>query len=331
MLAFSLLAGCSQEEPAQYDFSDPFAGLLHLPIDLPGAGADIADPHAIRADGRWWIYATHTKADLEVWSSDDLQDWEYEDVVWEPSEGSWNSEGEAWAPSVHFLSGRFYLYYTAGLRIGVAVSDGPAGPFEEVYSHPLVGGGYGGIGDGVDFSPEDFLNPLNYGEFSIDAAVLETEEGELYLYSTSYAPQSMIVGTRLEDPVTVSSEDPVLLLEPELNTWEGVFVEAPFPVEHNGEFHLQYSGNRFEVAGYALGSSLAGSPLGPFTRQEGNPFWSEQEGEGLWGTGHHSLVDDGEGGLLIFYHSKRIREFGTERQIRFGRCGWTEDGLFEVR
>ena len=155
-------------------------------LDLPGAGF-VADPAVIEVDGTYYLYPTHSGVDLECWSSTDLNEWEYEGVVWGPAPaGEWNDQN-LWAPDVFVHEGSYYLYYTANEKIGVAVADDPTGPFVDVYDHPFIGGGYG----------EAWFN-------AIDAHVFRDTNGSLYLYATGYMPLTYLRVFPMEDPLTLA-------------------------------------------------------------------------------------------------------------------------------
>ncbi|MFM9709890.1 family 43 glycosylhydrolase, partial [Streptomyces galilaeus] len=58
-------------------------------------------------------------------------------VVWTPPTGSWNSYS-IWAPELHFIDGKWYIYYAAGKtpgspyysqRTGVLECDTPLGDY----------------------------------------------------------------------------------------------------------------------------------------------------------------------------------------------------------
>jgi beta-xylosidase len=95
-----------------------------------------ADPHVIR-HGRYYLYPTTDGKGFDVFVSHDLVHWEAKGKCFT------DPRGGAWAPDVFHHAkgnGKFYLYYTlnekpgsGGLRkiIGVAVADGPLGPFHD--------------------------------------------------------------------------------------------------------------------------------------------------------------------------------------------------------
>src|SRR5690606_40345198 len=83
---------------------------------------------------------------FKTFSSKDLKEWKDEGVILDlKKDVPWGSRN-AWAPTItekkvkgHY---KYYYYFTAAQKIGVAVSDDPAGPFRDS-GKPLI-----------DFKPE---------------------------------------------------------------------------------------------------------------------------------------------------------------------------------
>jgi beta-xylosidase len=99
---------------------------------------NIGDPFILKAsNGSYYLYATSAKDGFLAWSSDDLVDWKEEGYVYQSGPDSWGHKN-FWAPEVVEYKGKYYMHYTArlkennSLRIGVAVSDSPKGPFIDV-------------------------------------------------------------------------------------------------------------------------------------------------------------------------------------------------------
>ncbi|MBM4396680.1 MAG: family 43 glycosylhydrolase [Deltaproteobacteria bacterium] len=339
--AVSLLlvaCGCggAEGEPSRPGAYAPHAVLgLETVVDADGA-RDIADPHVVRHGGTWYLYATQTKRDLHVWTSDDLATWTRHGPVWRPTPGTWNARGQVWAPHVERMGDEWLMYYTAGLMIGVARASSPLGPFEEVHDHPLIGGGHGGVGDGVFESgpPDDpaewqaaFL--LDFPEMAIDAFLLRASNGSLWMYFSAYLPVSAIHVVPMADPVTVApGAVPARLLVPE--GWEGLVTEAAFVVERGGRFHLTYSGNAADTAGYAVGGAAATAPDGPFERYAENPILFGDAAAGFFGPGHHGLCEGAFGDVLMFYHTKVSAAKGFDRRIRYVPVAFDADGLLRL-
>ena len=314
-VAFAVVAsacalGCGEEprdEAPRVEYSP------HAILDIPTEG-DLADPHVIRIDGTWYLYATNSQVDFEVWTSDDLVHWQTGGVVWSPTPGTWNAEdddGGAWAPAVHPAPDGYYLYYTANTRIGVARADSPFGPFLELYDHPFVGNGHGGIGDGVFGKPDGDLD-----ERAIDAFVYTAADGSLTLYFVANEPQSALYAIAMQDHATLANVAPTRLFGPDA-PWESVICEAPFVTEHQGELHLTYSGNLAPTLDYAIGGAVATQPLGPFTRYPENPILSKNVELEFFGPGHHSIAPGANDDLLIFYHTKSTSVAGYDRRVRY--------------
>src|SRR5690606_18557546 len=132
------------------------------------------DPYVLRAsDGKYYMYGTGggARKGFAAYSSDDLVNWEPEGQVYFGSnENGWGT-GDYWAPEVYERAGKFYMFYSAqwkvnptreaeNFKIGVAVSDKPAGPFTDMRDKPIFDPGY----------------PI------IDANVLFAADGKTYLY-----------------------------------------------------------------------------------------------------------------------------------------------------
>ncbi len=292
----------------------------HAILDLKlqsGEAANVADPCVLKLKDSWYLYATGTIPGVPLWVSQDLVDWEPKAPVWNPTSGTWNALGQMWAPHVQAAPDGYYLYYTANKQVGVAFAASPEGPFEEVYDHPLVGGGYGGIGNGVFEQRDKGFPALDFDEFSIDAFVLAASDGSLTLYATSYNPMSMIVAIPMSDYATVVPENARVVVEPAPSGWEFLVTEGPWVVEVADSIVLMYSGNSADSNDYALGIAVADNPLGPFEKAASNPFLKAVPDKGFFGPGHHSVAPGACNDRLMFYHTKVTQAQGWERRIRY--------------
>ena len=136
-----------------------------------------ADPSAHVFNGKIYIYPSHD-IPHEGEDNDDGDEYRMEDYHILSMDGPeaecvdhgcalhmkdvpWVSK-QMWAPDAAFKNGKYYLYFPARdkdgiFRLGVAVSDDPAGPF----------------------TPEENYIP---GSYSIDPAVLVDDDGRSYIY-----------------------------------------------------------------------------------------------------------------------------------------------------
>src|SRR5699024_1050690 len=108
--------------------------------------------------------------------STDMVNWEPQGQVYTGNtQDSWATD-HFWAPEVYHFNGRYFMFFSAqwrhnpdneleNFRIGVAASDSPLGPFEEISDQPLFDPGY----------------PI------IDANVFQDDDGTFYLYYSRVA------------------------------------------------------------------------------------------------------------------------------------------------
>ena len=278
-----------------------------------------ADPFIMRAsDGVYYLYCTTEDetglngTGFPVRSSRDLIHWEDRGFALSRETARWGI-GNFWAPECYEFGGKYYLFYSAdwkenptgaleNFRIGVAVSDTPAGPFEDISDQPIFDPGY----------------PI------IDANVLE-DDSRFYLYYSRCCyehnidglEESWIYGVELKPDFSGVIGEPVLLLRPE-QAWEGRSAaetgrrwnEGSFIMKQGDAYIITYSGNFFGGAHYAVGYAVGKTPLGPFEKAAGNPIL-ECYGD-VTGTGHSCMLYSPENELLICYHG-RTEKTGHDR------------------
>lgn len=107
----------------------------------------IGDPQIVLYEGKYYCYATgglmvDGKQDgFCVWVSDDMVNWSEPTLCFKAND-YWGYT-HFWAPEVVYHNGKFVMHYSArwsendSLRIGVAVSDSPLGPFKDVHGKPM--------------------------------------------------------------------------------------------------------------------------------------------------------------------------------------------------
>jgi beta-xylosidase len=321
----------SGDEPLDYTLNQ----YLYLPNEN-GDSSRLSDPHVIKVGDKWYLYGTgYTELGFECWSTADLVRWKYEGYVWEPKEGAWHTKYKRfWAPDVFQGADGFYLYYSANGHIGVAYSASPTGPFIDVYDHPFVGGGYGGVGDGVfltDYDVNNWANTIiDFEEYAIDAHVFKASDGSLTLYFSILYPFAGIAALPLSDPVTIAAEQPVKLLETNVLSWESIGLEAPFMIENDGTFHLMYSGGFHPTPHYAVGVATGKSPLGPFQKRADNPILRQSERYKLLSSAHNSAVPGKYNDWLIFFHSRDWGQPNGTIRTRYMQMYFDKSGQLRV-
>lgn len=331
-----LAAACAPHPPTRYQ--PEHAGAPYSEVVLTrgdGVVVAAADPDILKVGDTWYMYPTSAaESGLEAWSSTDLTSWTYEGFVWSPTPGSWNDRGSYWAPDLYESSdGNFYMYYSAGQKIGVARSDSPVGPFEEVFDHPLVGSGYGGVGDGRYFGTEtDPVPLLDSDENAIDAFLFEASDGSLTLYFSSYPVLGIAVLSAIPmiNETTPAPGPAVQVLDAKPDTWELFIREAPWVTEHDGIYHLTYSGAGANTTCYSIGEATATSPLGPFTRSSAAPILHDDPAVGFYGPGHHTITETPDREPVMFLHTKDDYEPGYERHVRWAPVSYDAQGFLQL-
>lgn len=313
LLALLLVVGTAAAAP----------GIYTNPILTDG---NPADPHVMLVDGTYYLYATTHGRGYDAWTSTDLVHWKNRGSVYRAPHGG------AWAPDVFHNKrgdGRFYLYYTnddpnappgpLDKQIGVAMSDSPLGPFED--KKVLAAG-------------------------SIDAHLFQDDDGRYYLYYVEIVGGFKIFAQPMADPLTPEGER-ILVLRP-TEPWEmvsGHVTEGPFMLKRDGIYYLTYSGTGADSPNYAIGYATSKSPLGPFEKHAGNPIARRkkastnvrgrktraQQGEGIYGPGHHCVVDGPDGRMWMVYHQKYDDGTNYRRFLALDPMWFDDDGKLHAR
>ena len=280
----------------------------------PVMANDAPDPSVIRGDdGAFYAYTTQAYHDVEfitlpILRSTDLVTWELVgDALAGDARPPWivpgDGNGDVWAPHIARVDGTYLLYYSASsastlsFGIGVAVADSPVGPFRDL-GEPLITGP---------------------GFTTIDPFVLD-DDGELYLYWGS-AGEPLWVQPLSTDGLSLTGER-TEVLDPSNRPYESL-IEGPWVVKRDGVYHLMYSGDACCGAdpNYAVLDARAGSPLGPFERDPGNPVLAANERFNA--PGHHAVVTDDAGTDWMVYHAMDREEGSGLRFLMIDPIDWS--------
>jgi GH43 family beta-xylosidase len=261
-----------------------------------------ADPFVIQWNGNYYMTMTTDGSSVAISRAQALQDIHPNSpgsdtlVVWSAPPGT-NYSAEVWAPELHFLDGKWYIYVAASdgnndnHRMHVLERDAadPFGPF--VYKAQLA--------PTVD-------------RWAIDGTVLEWQGNRYFVWSGwpgfSNGQQNLYIAQML-NPWTLRG-DRVMISAP-LYGWEthGMPInEGPQILIHDGKLHIIYSASGFWTPQYALGRLTyngTGSLLNPasWTKAPQPVF---QSGNGVVGVGHASFTKSPDGTEdWIVYHAHR--------------------------
>ena len=237
-----------------------------------------ADPTAIFYEGKYYLYPTGDNKSYHVYTSDDLVNWTKGRKVFSP--GGIN----VWAPDVFYNPSdkKFYLYYTANWKIGVAVADKPDETFKD--KGILING-------------------------AIDAHMFQDSDNRYYLYFVKRGFEIRV--QKMTNPLQLTSNS-ALVIKP-TEPWERKVTEGPWMVKHCNIYYLLYSGYGANTKHYAVGYATAKNPMGPFTKYPDNPIIKGSDG--IYGPGHGSVTKDSADNLWHVYHQKQGPAVGWDRFI----------------
>ena len=292
-----------------------------------------ADPYVYRhTDGAYYFTASVPAYDRIVLRKSDtlagLQGAE-EVTVWVKHDKGIMSK-HIWAPELHYLFGKWYIYYAGGdiddewaIRPYVLECQG-----QDPMTDPWVENGKMGRADGDVFSFE---------AFSLDATIFSNKGEYYYVWAekVSVGPQiSNLYIARMESPCKLATVQ-VLLTTPDYD-WErvGFWVnEGPAVIHHDGKIYLTYSASETGAA-YCMGMLTADEDadlLDPRSwSKDRYPVLKTDASKGIYGPGHNSFTTDEEGNPVMVYHA-RIEEkiegnplYNPNRHAMLMKIRWDE-------
>lgn len=292
--------------------------------------AEGQDPWVVRSGSFYYLVQSKGR---EIWvykTSKLTQPIQNGIKVWSAPSSGWNSQ-HVWAPEMHFIDGKWYIYYAAG-EAGPPYIHQKSGVLESTGADPQ--GTY--LEKAILYTGE---TPSAAAEniWAIDLTVGRIN-GQLYAVwsgwernaSTDKTAQHLYIA-RMSNPWTLATPR-VKISSPE-ETWErGTELdlnEGPQFLEHNGQVFIIYSTRESWLPAYKLGqlklASATADPLSPASWIKSGPVFAGTSE--VHGAGHASFVrspDDTES--WIVYHSKVSATPGWDRVIRTQKFDWTSEG-----
>jgi len=284
------------------------------PINVAGA-----DPYVmLHTDG--YYYYTRTLGDrLDIWKSRTLTgiDLGERKTIWTASSGL----RDIWAPEIHHINEKWYLYYTGNTGCG----DACRGIYvlENVSDDPLHG----------EWVEKGKVNTQYAG---LDGSVFE-HHGQLYFTYAAYGEWSGSHGSgiaiaSMSNPWTLNGDD-VIVTYPEYE-WEqkGMHVnEGSVILKRNNHLFLVYSGSACWEDDYAIGmlsTSVDSDLLDPNSwTKSTKPVFSTSVKNGVYGPGHNSFVrsKDGTEDWIVYHGNSEPGQGCGLRPTRLQKLVWNED------
>jgi GH43 family beta-xylosidase len=289
-----------------------------------------ADPHIYKhTDGFYYYTATVPQYDrIILRRSTTLQGLASaaETVIWR-RHTSGEMGAHIWAPEIHHIDGRWYIYFAAGRaddvwRIRMYV-------LENASANPLTG---------TWTERGRIATPLD--TFSLDATTF-AHNGARYL---AWAQNDPAVGSgtnlylaAMSNPWTISGT-PVRISVP-THAWETVghqVNEGAAVIQRNGRVFMTFSASATD-ANYAVGllTAPASSDLldpASWTKNP-QPVFRSNDATGQYGPGHNSFTvsEDGQSDIVV-YHARNYRDISGDplndpnRRTRLQKLYWNPDG-----
>lgn len=249
-----------------------------------------ADPDCIysRKTGKFYIYPTSDGFDgwggfyFKVFSSDNLVDWRDEGIILDlHKDVSW-ADRNAWAPCIieRKVDGeyKYFYYFTAAQKIGVAVADDPTGPFVDS-GKPLI-----------DFKPEGAR-----GGQQIDPDVFhDPKSGKYYLYWGN----GYMAGVELNDDMVSLNMKTLKVFDV-----DGTYREGTHVLFRNDKYYFLWSEDDTRSPNYRVRYATAYKPLGDLKIRDDNIVIEKDPEAGIYATGHNSTIQiPGRDEWYIVYH-----------------------------
>ncbi|RDV13533.1 beta-xylosidase [Pontibacter diazotrophicus] len=280
-----------------------------------------ADPDVLYSEktGKFYIYPTSdgftgwSGTYFKTFSSDNLVDWKDEGVILDlHKDVSW-ADRNAWAPCIiEKKTGdqyKYFYYFTAAQKIGVAVADNPTGPFVDS-GKPLIDAFPEGVTGGQQIDPEVFADP---------------KTGKNYLYWGN----GYMAGAELNEDMVSIKPGTTKVMTPDATFREGATVSY-----RNGTYYFLWSEDDTRSENYRVRYGTSSTPMGKIIVPENNLVIAKDKEAGIYGTGHNSILQmPGKDEWYIVYHRFNYPKgitmgdaAGYNREVSIDKLEFNTDG-----
>lgn len=292
-----------------------------------------ADPYVYRhTDGSYYFTASVPEYDKIVLRKSDtllgLKDAQ-ETCIWKKHDSGKMSK-HIWAPEMHYINGKFYIYFAAGreedkwrIRPYVLECEGQ-NPLKDKWKE---------LGK-IQRSDDDIYS---FKSFSLDATILENKGQLYYIWAEKVAAGvgiSNLYIAKMKSANKLSTAQ-VLLTTPDYD-WERVDIwvnEGPAVLKKDGKIFLTYSASATGEC-YCMGMLSIGEDddlLDPRAWvKEKKPVLRSDAEKGFYGPGHNSFVKAEDGRDICVFHARTYRDiegdplYDPNRHTMLMEVKWSE-------
>ena len=288
-----------------------------------------ADPQiSFQADGKYYLTATVPEYDrLELRRASSLAELSTSEpkVIWrEHASGPMGSH--IWAPELHRINGKWYIYFAAGdakaiwnIRMYVLENDA---------MNPLAG----------KWTEKGQIK-MNWESFTLDATTFENRGVRYLVWAQAVPgkPGTSLFLAQMDTPWSIKGSQ-VMISEP-VFPWERIGYnvnEGPAVLKKNGRIFITYSASATD-ANYCMGMLTADANanlLDPKSwKKATEPVFKSNPATSQYGPGHNSFTTtpDGETDILV-YHTRNYEKIqgdplhNPDRAARAQAIHWKPDG-----
>jgi GH43 family beta-xylosidase len=235
--------------------------------------------------------------------------------------------GHIWAPEIHFIDGKWYIYFSAGTSSN----------YFDIRLYVL---------ECSDLNPvsgtwvERGKLKTDWESFTLDATTFE-HKGVRYLVwaqkDPNIASNSNIYIAKMNGPLAITGSQ-VMIASPQYS-WEKVGYavnEGPAVIKKNGKIFMTYSASATD-SNYCMGLLTASDNsdlLDPKSwHKSPNPVFLSNTSTGQYGPGHNSFTTSPDGKVdIMVYHARNYRDitgdplYDPNRHTRAQIVNWKADG-----
>lgn len=288
-----------------------------------------ADPCVVWHEGYYYWCASENDAAISVRRSEQLMSEGEKVVVWQAPKSGRHSR-EIWAPELHRLDGKWYIY--------VAASNGNNARHRMIALEGLGDDPMDGFVFKAELYTGDDIRMRQQNRWAIDGTVLEHEGERYFLWSgwEDERDQQWLYIARMENPWTIGSARVRMCANDDF-LWERLdetpatrgLNEAPQVLIRNGRVFVVYSASASWEITYKLGV-LELAPGGDPMQASAWQKWSNpvlQATRDTWGVGHCGFTRSPDGSEdWIVFHAKLERTPNWKRAVHVQPFRWTADG-----